>query len=173
VQNLKALEEFKDVTQRMHSSYCLANSGLVLLAEKMKSEEGYSDTKTHDLFDEESNVLSQIPYFHLMRGMQFDGPISQIIAHGILGSIYMAWSVRFRKKIAAELHVEEDSVKSDIMGDIRKIRNIINHRFTVPAAELAMLKEIDWLEPGLIVLSLGDMNRIQAKINTMVVRVDT
>jgi len=155
----------------MHSSYFLSNLGLELLAEKMRQAEGYKDSETYKIYDDDNSIISALPNFHLIKGMKVDGPISQVIAHGILSWIYFAWENRFRKNIANELSVQKDDVMSDLMGDIKLLRDKIAHNFAFLDKDLKKLKVINWLKPGHIILRTKDMNKIQSLINKMEVHV--
>jgi len=165
---LKSLEEFKDVSQRYHSAYHMANLGLVCLSEQIRSTDGFNSADSFVIRDDKSDsVISELPYFHLMQGMKKDGPISQVIAHGIINWIYTAWNERYRKLIAEELGVNINDVVNDIMGDIRIIRNAISHDDDLAEKEISKLKELSWFSPGPIILKSDDMDRIQIKINSM------
>jgi hypothetical protein len=174
MQNLKSLDEFKDIAQRYHSAYHMAHLGLVCLAEKISSEDGYNPANSFVIRDTKSDsVISALPYFHLMKGMRKDGPISQVIAHGIINWIYAAWDERFRKRIAEELGVNCNEVMCDVMGDIRIIRNAISHDLGFATEKISELKELSWFSPGQIILRSDDMNKIQVKINSMSVYVSS
>jgi hypothetical protein len=168
VKNLKSLDEFKDFTQRTHSSYSLANHGLEILAEKIQLADGFNDNENYKVLDGESGqVISAIPNFHIIKGLKRDGPISQVIAHGMLSMIYHAWENRFRPMIAKELGVSNNEVMSDLMSDIKILRHKIAHNLGFLDKDLKKLKIINWLEQGHIILKTNDMNKIQLKINNM------
>lgn len=168
MKNLKSLNEFKDFTQRVHSSYSLANHSLEVLGEKLQSADGYNDMESYKVLDEESGqIISAIPNFHIVKGMKRDGPISQVIAHGMLSWIYFAWEKRFRPKIAIELGVSNNDVMSDIMGDIKILRHKIAHNLAFLDKDAQKLKIINWLKPGQIIFKSVDMNKIQLQLNDM------
>lgn len=172
MQDSKSLKEFQSACQRMHSAYFTANHGLVLYNEKQKSSDGYNEADYQELYDEQGTLLSRLPNWFIEQGLKFDGPISQSIALGILGTMYMSWEVIYRSRIAEELNANPDSIKSDIIGDMRLVRNIIEHRLHVTDKDIAKLKEIDWLEPGLILLRSSDMAKILARVNSMKIRIE-
>lgn len=168
VKNLKSLNEFKDFTQRIHSSYSLTNHSLEILAEKIQFADRFNDSEDYKIFDDESGqIISAIPNFHIIKGLKRDGPISQVIAHGMLSWIYYAWENRFRSMIAGELGVSKNEVVSDLMGDIRILRHKIAHNLGFLNKDLKKLKIINWLEQGPIILRANDMNKVQLKINNM------
>jgi len=152
----------------------MANLGLECLADQIRSEINFKSSDSFRIIDEERKLLlSEIPYSHLLQGMKKDGPISQIIAHGMINWIYSAWNDRFRKRIADELGENISNIKCDVMGDIRIIRNIIAHDFGIAENNFEKLKIINWLPIGPIILRSEDMNRIQAEINSMNVYVQS
>lgn len=167
-----ALEKFKDTTRRFHSAYHLANLGLCKLAETDFSAEAMFGLTSHKLVDAEHGiVISELPITHLQAGMKRDGPISQVIAHGILSWMYTAWNDKARKEIALELGVHENQVLCDVMGDLRILRNAIAHDFATAGDKVANLQELSWFKPGPLVLSSADMDKIQLAINKMIIRI--
>ncbi len=167
-----ALERFKDAAKRFHSAYHLANLGLCKLAETDFSTDATADLTIHTLVDaERGRVISELPLSHLRAGMKRDGPISQIIAHGILSWMYAAWNDKARKEIAAELGVGENEVLCDVMGDLRLLRNAIAHDFATAGDTVANLRELSWFKPGRLVLTSADMDKIQLAVNGMTVRI--
>lgn len=168
VKNLKSLDEFKDFTQRMHSSYSLVNHSLEILAEKIQLTDEFNVNENYKILDDESGqVISAIPNFHIIKGLKRDGPISQVIAHGMLSMIYNSWESRFRPMIAKELVVSNKEVMSDLMSDIKILRHKIAHNLGFLDKDLKKLKIINWLEHGHIILKTNDMDKIQLKINNM------
>jgi hypothetical protein len=168
----QALDRFKDAARRFHSSYHLANLGLSKLAGTDFSAEATAGLTLHKLVDaEHGNVISELPLSHLRAGMKRDGPISQVIAHGILSWIYAAWNDKARKEIAVELGVDENQVLCDVMGDLRLLRNAIAHDFATAGDKVANLRELSWFKPGRLVITSADMDKIQLAINGMTIRV--
>ncbi|RCS73202.1 hypothetical protein [Vibrio casei] len=168
--DLKSLAEFKDVTQRFHSSYHLANIALSDLSENLLSKDNKSAYDDFIIRDKNSNeVISKVSYFHTLKGLKHDGPISQVIAHGFLNWIYAAWNDKYRELISKELGVNCNEVMCNVMGDIRILRNSISHDFGFIEADLIKLTELTWFPKGRIILMSEDMDKIQIKINQMVV----
>ena len=168
----QALERFKDAAQRFHSAYHLANLGLCKLAETDFSVEAMVGLTIHKLVDTENGeTISELPLSHIRAGMKRDGPISQVIAHGILSWIYVAWNDKARKEIAEELGVSANQIVCDVMGDIRLLRNAIAHDFATAGDKVANLKKLSWFKPGRLVLTSADMDKIQLAINKMTIRI--
>jgi len=78
-----------------------------------------------------------------------------------LASIYQLWEDKFRKKIARGLGIEMNQVKSDLIGEIRLLRQAIIHNDFSPTKDLKKLKILDFIElRDLILLSRNDMSKI-------------
>lgn len=168
IEELNSLEEFKDAARRFHSAYYLANLGLSKLIETELSPESDRASGTYTLLDEPTNqLISKFPRPFLRNGIKRDGPISQVIAHGILSWIYTAWNDKYRKAIAEELGTSPQEVLCDVMGDLRILRNAIAHDLGTAGDKVSKLRELSWFKPGRLILTTTDMNRIQLKINNM------
>lgn len=126
---LRALEEFKGIAQRFHSTYYLVNEGLSDLSKNILISHNKTERDDFIIKDEDGEVVLSVPYSHTMKGLVNDGSISQLVAQGILNWVYTAWNDCYREKIAIELGVGINSVMSDVMGDIRILRNAISHEF--------------------------------------------
>lgn len=172
MQELQSLNEFKKFTHRIHNSYALVNSGLELLGEKIENSSDFDAFGNYEIIDEKSTqVISSLPNFHIINGLKKDGPISQLVAHGLISWIFYAWEDRFREIIAKEMDVETNDVMCDLIGDIRNLRHKIAHNLGSLGKEVKKFKVITWLKEGHITLKTSDMNKIQIEINRMEVYV--
>jgi hypothetical protein len=164
----RELNAFKETARRFHSAYHLANLGLSQLSETILSSTGTDSSATFTLTCRESGeVISTIPTALLQKGIEKDGPFSQVIALSVLSWIYTSWNEKFRRQISREWNVPENDVMSDVMGDLRMIRNAVAHDFETATSELTNLKVLTWFRPGRLILTSSDMDRIQLKINSM------
>lgn len=169
---LKSLNDFKDFTRRVHNSYALVNDGLELLGEKIESSGSFNAINTYEVIDEESEqLISSAPKFRVISGLKKDGPISQLVAHGLISFIYHSWEDHFRKMIAIEMNVEKNLLMCDLIGDIRLLRHKIAHNLGSIDKDIKKFKVITWLKEGHIILKSKDMNRIQIELNRMKVYV--
>ena len=85
--------------------------------------------------------------------------------------MYAAWNDKARKEIAAELAVNENDVLCDVMGDLRILRNAIAHDFATADAKVSKLTALTWIQPGRLVLTSADMDKIQSAVNAMQIRI--
>ena len=63
--------------------------------------------------------------------------------------IYSYWEDHYRTQIATALGlVKGDDLKSDVMGDIRRLRQSIVHHRGIATDEIACCKVLTWFAPG-------------------------
>ncbi|MHC4460641.1 MAG: hypothetical protein ACYS6W_03270 [Planctomycetota bacterium] len=72
----------------------------------------------------------------------------KFIANMCLVSIYQYWEDEYRKKIEQALGLEENVVQSDIMGDIRWLRESIIHNKGVAKKKVEKSKVLKWFKKG-------------------------
>lgn len=70
----------------------------------------------------------------------------KFIANMCLVSIYQYWEDEYRKKIEQALGLEENGVQSDIMGDIRWLRESIIHNKGGAKKEVEKCKVLKWFK---------------------------
>lgn len=168
----KSLVEFKRTTQAFHTAYCMANAGMGYIATDIENLEGYNPDgkfqigEKDETFDSRTAV-AEMKNSQAVDGMRKNGPFSQIIAHGIINWIYSLWDEEYREKIASELGKSTNDIMSDVMGDVRIVRNFIVHHNAIADKRVKKLKSLTWISEGPLVLINEDMTRIQEAINTM------
>lgn len=72
----------------------------------------------------------------------------KFIANMCLVSIYQYWEDKYRKKIEQALGLEENAVKSDIMGDINWLRQSIIHKKAIASKKVEESKLLKWFKKG-------------------------
>ena len=105
-----------------------------------------------------------------------NGGFQNLIAKSFMTAIYAEWDELYRFRIAEELGVQRNDVKSDLMGDLRLIRNYIVHNKSIVPDKHKNLKELDWsLSPGELWITgamfrrlIDQINQIQVKICSVV-----
>ena len=84
-------------------------------------------------------------------------------SQAILVFLFTYWEDEIRPRLAASIKAEPNSIRSDIMGDLRVLRNVILHSKGVIKAskykELKKLKEMFTVDKH-VHASYGDMHRI-------------
>ncbi len=108
----------------------------------------------------------------LIDSAQKDGDFSNQIAKSFICSIYSLWDEFYRHNIAAENNCGQKQVASNLMGDIRHIRNCIVHKKSIITNEQEKIKEINWLLiPGELVISEEMFQILIDQINHMTVTI--
>lgn len=76
------------------------------------------------------------------------GANQKFIANMCLVSIYQYWEDHYRKKIAGVLGKKNSDIQSDIMGDIRLLRDSIIHHEAVGKKKVEKCKVLMWFKKG-------------------------
>lgn len=74
------------------------------------------------------------------------GKDMQIITRLCLVSMYQLWEDEFRKEIARSFNVCKSDVKSDIIGDIRILRNAVIHNNSNKISDYSKLKVLTYMQ---------------------------
>jgi hypothetical protein len=102
-----------------------------------------------------------------------NGKFSNDIAMAFIVSIYSLWEENYRIKIAKEVGKKKNTIKSELMGDVRTIRNCIVHENGIFREEPPLLKSLNWqLSPGPLIISSEMFKELINKINFMTVTFD-
>ena len=65
-----------------------------------------------------------------------------------LAQIYQLWEDKYRNRIATDLGIDRNDLKSDIFGDIRLIRISIMHHHGIALKEIEKTKIFQWFKEG-------------------------
>jgi hypothetical protein len=78
-----------------------------------------------------------------------EGPFADTLAKAILVSLYAEWDEYYRPKYAKSIGIERNAVRSNLMGDLRLIRNCIVHAQSVITNEHKRCIVMPWpKQPG-------------------------
>ncbi len=168
----KKLLEFTKLTHVAFCAYSISRHALTNLGNEMRDNPkinidgitqigGISKSKKRD-------AIAELPTDYVLGCMMKDALFSQMIAESMLLWVYALWNDKYRGEIAKELSVEKSSINSDVMGDLRLIRNAISHKQGKVNHLNKSLKVIKL--PQAMDLFMPDfelMDHIQRKINTM------
>ena len=87
-----------------------------------------------------------------------EGLFSDILAKAILVSLYAGWDEHFRVLIARSIGAKKATVRCNLMGDLRLIRNCIIHAQSIVTNEHEKCTELPWLkDAGHLTISLKMM----------------
>ena len=108
-----------------------------------------------------------------LEASQKNGSFPDAIAKSFLTSIYSAWDEFYRHQIAKEVGVDQKSVKSSLMGDLRLIRHCIVHKKSIITDEIEKFEELSWkLPPGPFQVSELMFQSFIEQVNRMAVRIE-
>ncbi|MBD2612334.1 MAG: hypothetical protein RMY62_023595 [Nostoc sp. ZfuVER08] len=93
---------------------------------------------------DEAKPHSQIRMRDALLYSEKDGVFSDTIAKSIIVAIYSEWDEMYRQKIADEVGVEAKNLASDLMGDLRHVRNWIVHNKSVVDKNHKKIKILPW-----------------------------
>lgn len=77
-----------------------------------------------------------------------NGHNTLFLANLCVVAIYQYWEDNYRAKIAADLGIEANDLKSDLLGAIRQIRIAIVHHGGVAKADIDKCKVLKWFKKG-------------------------
>lgn len=181
------IQEFKEVVNGIWGTYLDSTTGFVLLKKQIldaqKSLKQDVSTLDNILFfygDGDPNEPSSIELYRCTQGElkarnSTEGDNFVFIGNMALISIYHYWEDCYREKIAQELGITKDKLKSDIIGDIRLLRISIVHHRGIALQEVENCKVLDWYKEndkifisknqleGILILIYKYLNDLQNK----------
>ena len=175
------LEEFRQVCQRHYFAYCYATLGLLDEFERHKKMFAHAHNKnvmwigTDDPNDPKqllgSSTIGQIPQIELLKCLQQGGEFENIVTRAFIVFVYHLWDDAYRVEIANKLSINKNRVKCPLMGDLRRIRNLIIHEGSiVPAgfsSKLEFLPGIWNLLPGNLTISQDMTHSLMEQLNAI------
>lgn len=175
--NSKSLNEFVSMCHRHFACFTLAKMGLEKISDHLRPSMLGSKQR---LFlgntnpNEGKPAQAVIPFKEAVDSAAKNGSFHDQLAKLILVNIYTEWDELYRPAIAREFNVEPKQVKSDLMGDIRIIRNCIIHNKSKISKDFNKLKiiEINKKEEDLK-LSEEFLSSVMDKINKIAISVES
>ena len=129
------LEDFRSQCQRLWFAFDgMINGRPLALQQWRRGKAG-----THNRFsagnqfpDQEQSIgkstIAHIPIVELLDAMADGGEFEQLNAKAMLVFIDVMWEESTRRGIADALQIANNDVKSDLMADLHRLRNLIIHR---------------------------------------------
>ncbi len=175
------LEEFRQVCQRQYFAYCFATLGLLDEYHRHKIMFAHAHKKnmmwigTDDPNDPKqklgSSTIGHIPQLELLKCLQQDGEFENIVARAFIVSVYHLWDDAYRVKIANTLSIHKNRVKCPLMGDLRRIRNLVIHEGSIVpvgfSKNLEFLSGIWNLLPGNLTISQDMTHSLMEQLNAI------
>ncbi len=170
----EAITEFQKFSQEIYICYSVAVTGMEAVASNML-QQNPDRTKSlliGDCHPSEGSYHGSMNIGKYLDAAQKNGAFSDTLIKSFITTIYSVWDEYYRHLIANECNVEQKSIKSDLMGDIRLIRHCIVHKKSVVTDEGQRLKVLQWnLVPGDLVISQSMFMALIVQINGITVRV--
>jgi hypothetical protein len=141
------LSKFQERCHHYFTCFTFAAKGLQSVADKFRP--GLVEGKNQSLFigsghPDEGKAHSKVKLKDAVLSSAKDGVFSDTIAKSIIVTIYSEWEEMYRHKIAEEAGAEAKNIISDLMGDLRIVRNWIVHNKSVVDKDRAKIKVLSW-----------------------------
>ncbi len=166
----QALHEFRKQCQKYYICYAFSSLGLKERADKFvrlnpdRSKNAHVGTGHPDY----GQWHGSMNIGDLIDSSQKNGDFPNQIAKSFICAIYSLWDELYRHEIAIENGCKQKQVMSDLMGDLRQIRNCVIHKKSKITNEQGKIKELKWvLQPGEIVISENMFQTLINQINDM------
>jgi hypothetical protein len=175
VSHSQAITDFQLSCQKYYICYSLAALGLMGHADKFKQ---LKPNRSNSLIvgtghPDDGKWHGSINIAEFLDSSQRNGAFSDSIAKSFVSAIYSSWDEYFRNIVAAEVGAKQKQVKSDLMGDLRHVRNCIIHKKSVLTDEPSKIKTLSWsLSPGPLVVTDEMFRDLIDQINHMAVAVE-
>ena len=123
-----------------------------------------------------ASTIASISIREFLRGLKQNGDFENQHAKAFLVFIYHLWDERYRPAIGKLLSVDpKKQVLCDLMGDLRRVRNLIIHNDSIVpkgfANRLTMLQEIWNLQRGELKLTENMIHSLMEQINAIRVNI--
>ena len=98
------------------------------------------------------STIAEMTQGELLKGLEDEGLFEDHVAKSLVVVIYHLWNEYYRPRIAKAVSAEPNQVECALLGDIRRVRNLIIHKNSeVPGSfsnTLSFLPQIWNLEPA-------------------------
>lgn len=163
--NSDPAQEFRYIVDSVYGIYLDANRGFHLLRqetlrnqiETVQQIEGMSVAKldtigfTYGVGDPnspDSYALHSCTQAEYKKRNEKNGHNCKVIGRLCIVDIYSFWEDHYREKVAESRGLSKGDLLSDIMGDIRLIRNSIVHHRWIALPEISKCKLLTWFSEG-------------------------
>ncbi len=118
-----------------------------------------------------SSTIAEMTQGELLKSLRDGGLFEDHVAKSLVVVMYHLWNEYYRPRIAKAVFAEANQVECTLMGDIRRVRNLIIHGNSVlPAnfpATLAFLPQIWGLESGVLRITRGMVHSLMEQVNAL------
>ena len=118
-----------------------------------------------------SSTIAQMTQGDLLNSLKYGGLFEGHVAKSLVVVMYHLWNEYYRPRIAKALSAEANQVECTLLGDIRRVRNLIIHRNSALPdnfpATLALLPQIWDLESGELRITRGMVHSLMEQVNAL------
>ena len=173
-----ALSAFQALCHEYYTCYVFAADGMEKHVVTLPIDpQKYPNQKIYigHTHPDEGNAQSVMSAAKAAAGAQRDGEFPDIIAKALLIRMYAEWDERYRHQIAEEFSVEPKCVRSDLVGDLRRVRHWIVHSKSVVGADVTKICVLPWklVEGDALRVTSAMFREFVDCINSMQVKVGT
>lgn len=169
------VEEFQRRVHEYFTGYVFSQKGMELVVNSLPEPNGPEQHITIGVGPPENGVaLARLNYNEVRRDASLEGAYLDRIAKSLLVLVYAEWDEVTRARVAESFGVKTKMVTSDLMGDLRHVRNWIVHNKSVVDKNAGKLKLLNWgLEVGqVLTVNKERMEVFMRQINHMLVQID-
>lgn len=170
----QVLAEFQARAHELYTCFVFAAMGFQNVAELLRPQltgEANQTMLVGNTPPEQGRPQATIRMQDLVAFSSKDGSFTDTLAKSLIVLLYSEWDELYRHRFAKDIAVEASAVRSDLMGDIRQIRNWIVHNKSVIGNK--PLKVLPWqLSAGsLLTISENCFVQFMDQLNEMQVYV--
>lgn len=170
------LDEFKEECQSLYACFVFSVAGMQERGKQIKKTRPtelnrvFISTRDPLLHRPTATIGSRVLIQHLSKG----GLYSDELAKSLLVMIFARWDEFYRPLLAKHLEVDKNEIKSNLMGALRLLRNVIVHANSKIDSKLVkQLAPFGWdLTPGDVIITESMMEQFIELTHFMDVRVE-
>ncbi len=166
------LAQFQAACQMHYVCFSLATEGLAMsnarFANVPPGTRMFFSEKDPTLFPATASLQSD----DLLRALRQDGAFTDALAKSLLVVIYSEWDEYYRPNFAKALGRKKNSVRCDLLGDLRLVRNCVVHGQSIITDEHTKVRHLAWqLAPGRLVVTSAMFMKLIDQLNQLKVEV--
>ncbi|MGB5782982.1 MAG: hypothetical protein WBM42_13985 [Eudoraea sp.] len=158
----EVIEDFKNEVTDLYTIYKFNVFGLHLMAQKWDESKLINpNLEEFVLMDKNHGYELAGKKDEIEQGIRGNGTYYKKLCGVFLASMYQLWEDKYRGKIASSIGLTKNDVKSELFGEIGKIRHAIVHNNFEPTQEIKNLKILDFIyTSGVFNLNIDSMSVI-------------
>ena len=187
---IQATKEFIKILDDIYGVYLDSTSGFRLWRDEVIKAQNYASEITGkgikdlenvrfrffntDPHKPDSHILHRSTYGQIKRRNEKEGDNYAIIANLCIVLIFQYWDSHYRKQISEELGLKkENDLKSDIMGDLNKLRNSIIHHQAIALKDVEKCILLKWFKEGdTIYINSGMLEKVIVHIKEYIIQIN-